>query len=262
RGAGRPMIMIDEEEDMLFAAVLAQPDDDTPRLIYADWLEERGDPRSEFIRAQCGQLEPPYLLEVDPRRAPFEARLPAARTGLRRSDGALRRRLARGPLRNQALRRRGLIGNWAYRRGFIEAIAIQPGAFLDHAEVVFRQVGPVHYVRFPLRETPGRPTRSPGETRELIRRLAGSPYLARLTTLDLHNNFLHDEEAEQPAASPHLAGLKILDLSQNWITEVGQRALRDSRFLQGLSTLYLANSYPDPNSFGVIRRRGGGPFTW
>lgn len=30
-----------------------EPDDDTPRLILADWLEEHGDPRGEFIRVQC-----------------------------------------------------------------------------------------------------------------------------------------------------------------------------------------------------------------
>src|SRR5262245_13702893 len=30
------------------------PDDDTPRLIFADWLEEHGQPeRGEFIRIQC-----------------------------------------------------------------------------------------------------------------------------------------------------------------------------------------------------------------
>jgi uncharacterized protein (TIGR02996 family) len=30
------------------------PDDDTPRLIYSDWLEENGQPeRAEFIRVQC-----------------------------------------------------------------------------------------------------------------------------------------------------------------------------------------------------------------
>jgi uncharacterized protein (TIGR02996 family) len=34
------------------AAILANPDDDSLRLIFADWLEERGDPRGEFIRVQ------------------------------------------------------------------------------------------------------------------------------------------------------------------------------------------------------------------
>lgn len=38
----------------LLATILSQPDDDTPRLVYADWLEEDDQPeRAEFIRAQC-----------------------------------------------------------------------------------------------------------------------------------------------------------------------------------------------------------------
>lgn len=41
------------EEQPFFDEIIAAPDDDTPRLILADWLEERGDPRSEFIRVQC-----------------------------------------------------------------------------------------------------------------------------------------------------------------------------------------------------------------
>jgi uncharacterized protein (TIGR02996 family) len=36
------------------AAIIASPDDDLPRLVYADWLDENGDPaRAEFIRVQC-----------------------------------------------------------------------------------------------------------------------------------------------------------------------------------------------------------------
>ncbi len=41
------------DEQALTQAVLATPDDDTLRLILADWFEERGDPRGEFIRVQC-----------------------------------------------------------------------------------------------------------------------------------------------------------------------------------------------------------------
>jgi uncharacterized protein (TIGR02996 family) len=36
------------------AAILAEPERDDVRLIYADWLEDNGDPdRAEFIRVQC-----------------------------------------------------------------------------------------------------------------------------------------------------------------------------------------------------------------
>src|SRR4051812_30924932 len=33
-------------------AILAAPDDDLPRLVYADYLDERDDPRGQFIRLQ------------------------------------------------------------------------------------------------------------------------------------------------------------------------------------------------------------------
>ncbi|HEY1551044.1 MAG TPA: TIGR02996 domain-containing protein [Kofleriaceae bacterium] len=42
--------MVDEWD--LQAAIIASPDDDTPRSVYADWLLERGDPRGEFIALQ------------------------------------------------------------------------------------------------------------------------------------------------------------------------------------------------------------------
>ena len=39
-------------ETELLAEIYAAPDDDAPRLVYADWLQERGDPRGEFIALQ------------------------------------------------------------------------------------------------------------------------------------------------------------------------------------------------------------------
>lgn len=36
------------------ADIIANPEDDTPRLIFADWLDDNGEPeRAEFIRVQC-----------------------------------------------------------------------------------------------------------------------------------------------------------------------------------------------------------------
>ncbi|MCS6866190.1 MAG: TIGR02996 domain-containing protein [Gemmataceae bacterium] len=42
------------DRDTLLATIAAYPHDDTPRLIFADWLEENGEAeRAEFIRLQC-----------------------------------------------------------------------------------------------------------------------------------------------------------------------------------------------------------------
>lgn len=42
------------DRDALYRAILANPAEDTPRLAYADWLEENGRPEeAEFIRIHC-----------------------------------------------------------------------------------------------------------------------------------------------------------------------------------------------------------------
>jgi uncharacterized protein (TIGR02996 family) len=38
------------EEAGFIAALLAEPDDRTTLLVYADWLDDRGDPRAEYLR--------------------------------------------------------------------------------------------------------------------------------------------------------------------------------------------------------------------
>jgi uncharacterized protein (TIGR02996 family) len=40
--------------DELLAAVYEAPDDDAPRAVYADWLQEQGDPRGEYIALELG----------------------------------------------------------------------------------------------------------------------------------------------------------------------------------------------------------------
>ncbi len=54
------------DEAGLLQAILNAPDDATLRLVYADWLEERGDPRGEYLRCQCACA---YLKPADPRLA-------------------------------------------------------------------------------------------------------------------------------------------------------------------------------------------------
>src|SRR5438477_11581752 len=59
-------------EAALLRAIREMPDENTPRLIYADYLDEEGHAaRAEFIRVQ---IERSQLPEHDPRRAPLEDR--------------------------------------------------------------------------------------------------------------------------------------------------------------------------------------------
>src|SRR5688572_5456689 len=44
------------DRDALLRAIIDNPADDAPRLVYADWLDEHGDPdRAEFIRLTAGR---------------------------------------------------------------------------------------------------------------------------------------------------------------------------------------------------------------
>jgi uncharacterized protein (TIGR02996 family) len=65
--------MTDPDADALLRTIVRHADDDTPRLVYADWLEENGrGEEAEFLRVQCrlAATEPddpeyPTLLERD-----------------------------------------------------------------------------------------------------------------------------------------------------------------------------------------------------
>src|SRR5262245_23761249 len=46
------------DEDAFIQAILADPGDNAARLVYADWLDERGDPRAEYLRRLCVRAEP------------------------------------------------------------------------------------------------------------------------------------------------------------------------------------------------------------
>ena len=66
-------------EPQLLSRFLANPDDDAVRAVYADWLEEREDPRYEFLRAQADVRRAP---PDHPERLTLEERLSRARKGL------------------------------------------------------------------------------------------------------------------------------------------------------------------------------------
>src|SRR5215469_11329163 len=107
-------------DDAFVQAILANPEDDAPRLIFADWLDERGDPRGDFIRVQC-QL------------ARTTTDDPAKQALLRREYELL--------AEWEAVWARALIGRvrrWQFRRGFVEQVKLTCRQFLAEADTLFR----------------------------------------------------------------------------------------------------------------------------
>lgn len=75
------------DEDALLAAIAAAPLDDAPRLVYADWLQERGhEARAEYLRTVVRLLHPPEDL-ADVERC--EALAPATDPAWRQQVGGL-----------------------------------------------------------------------------------------------------------------------------------------------------------------------------
>jgi uncharacterized protein (TIGR02996 family) len=191
----------DELEAELRRAVVAAPADDAPRLVYADWLLERGDARGELIRLQCDLAA---LHKKDPRRAELEPR--AAR--LVEDFGA---RFA-GSVAEHA-------DDYQLARGFVSSVTMTAGGFRKHGGRLFRE--------HPIDELRLRPVNE-----ESLAKLAACPDLALVRRLSLGPGDLRRMRYVQLAGLAgcrYLDGLEHLDLSM-YVTD----PMDWERFLDGL----------------------------
>jgi uncharacterized protein (TIGR02996 family) len=214
----------DPTRDALYAAILAHPDEDTPRLAYADHIEEQGDSaRAEFIRLQC--------------------RLAAANEwddGHTAADVRCRRLLAEHPEWHKELGF-GDPNCWSgeprFRRGFMEHTGFSPDWFRSNFESMFRKI--------PLRSTALRV----GPNELSFEKFAASAAIGRLRRLTL---YLDSDALGALANVPQLAALEKLHA---WVSSVDVELLRklvESPHLRNLrSFTFRANGHhgrpPDAN---------------
>jgi uncharacterized protein (TIGR02996 family) len=252
-------------EQALYQGVLDAPDDDAPRLVFADWLEEHGQPeRAEFIRVQIEQEREPVL---SPRWRELEKRS---------------RALLKGRVKQWGRTVKGLFWEPKFRRGFVESVCITARSFVERAAELF-SVHPLRSLRLTVGADVGTGLadrfRSPvlGRLRHLevggvltpadVAALAESPYASGLTGLDFilwgpgrpslrgvfHSERLSrvealslvgDHPSQQPtpvqelAASPLARQLVRLRVERRWVPEVA-RALVESPNLGNLRCLGL-----------------------
>jgi uncharacterized protein (TIGR02996 family) len=220
-------------EKALFQSVLDAPDDDAPRLVYADWLEEHGQPeRAEFIRVQLAQEgEPEHGL----RWRELEKRSLALLKGHRRKWGPAADGLAWAP---------------EFRRGFVESVCTSARDFADRPDELFARA-PLRSLRITMRnevedELP-EGFRSPalrqalaqsdGAYRTLLARRFRSPALRRLR--HLYVTTLTRTEVTALAGSPYADGLTDLGFG-NWAAqEMSLREVFHSRRLGRVESLLL-----------------------
>ena len=194
--------------DALYRAILAEPADDTRRLIYADALEEEGDAqRAAFIRLHIVADSSPAYHASHFRADRFEDRL-----GLASSQ--------RLPALPDGL-------NWAdrpLRRGMPSAIvAIDARAFIDSAEILFT-IAPVECLTINAIR--------PGE----VRPLAECPYLDRIAELCFPMG-IGAWGARLLFNSPNLSSLRTVRVGPALTVAATAGALVRSRAFRQLETL-------------------------
>jgi uncharacterized protein (TIGR02996 family) len=194
-------------------AIIERPDDDAPRLIYADWLDEQGASlRAEFIRLQfrVAQLtvEKPEPFRYDAEVLDSRDLRPEVRSQLL------------GPFFELGLKdyEEGQAGPdgpfgclFAFRRGFVERLEVfQPlcaADFLRCAADVFRMT-PLLHLHFSLWEI-GRLGNRTAEA--ILRALVAAPESRRLRTLKLSGCALNHRAARLLLDSPSFGqGTKLI----------------------------------------------------
>src|SRR5438067_1013306 len=118
-------------EAAFLSEVRERPDDDAPRLVFADWLEDVGDAaRADFIRTQCRLAALP---EWDPQRFDLEERALDLLAEHRRRWTARLPRWARDE-------------ELSFRRGMLESASLSPAVFRRHGDRLARLV-PLRHVK-------------------------------------------------------------------------------------------------------------------
>ncbi|MFM8272871.1 MAG: TIGR02996 domain-containing protein, partial [Gemmata sp.] len=205
------------------------PDDDTARLVYADFLDEQGGPadaaRAEFIRLQ---IRLAGLDETHPDRPALEDREnELLRAHERAWVGKLSGALGSG------------LGRWRFERGFVGAIDIHPGALA--------QSGGPFIKRHPIgRVCLGSANDDPNVFDALARR----EWWANVRDLDTgeHGSGSGLTAVEPLLASPHLTGLRRLAVTgaERYAARALATVLANCKSLHTLTALEVQNDGADP----------------
>jgi uncharacterized protein (TIGR02996 family) len=204
-------------DEGFFHALQQGPQDDALRLVFADFLEDRGDEPStahaELIRVQVRLAALSPLTRAEAEQV---AQLRARQDEL----------LARW--------QRAWLGDWAealhgctFRRGLVEAVHADASVFLDNAAEWFAEWPTLTVAKL---------TRAGNHLPEL----ASSPWLAHLRGLDLANNGIDAAGLAHLTASRFICLLQALDMSENPIGLPGAKVLAEARLAEELREFHLA----------------------
>lgn len=239
----------------LFEAVLQSPHDDAPRLVYADWLYENGQPeRAEFIQTQCalnsGDLEPGQRAELQLREHQL-----LSQHGWDWAEAEIGHE----------------VSQWVYRRGMVEKAQACLEVSADEIQKLLGKAPIVHFRdTSQFCEFAGFVEALPlldhltglefwglyAFEDELVRQVLHSRHLRNLRTLILHHdrngNLVDDQIIADGLRSPLRANVEELgvnvDCSWRGPSNRILEAIADSPYLRNLRKLNLSNAGDEGNN--------------
>ncbi|MFO0549466.1 MAG: TIGR02996 domain-containing protein [Polyangiaceae bacterium] len=202
-------------EKELLDEILARPDDDDPRVVYADWLVSRGDPRGEFIHIQCQRGG------GSTRRVGRWANMPDSELGTREQE--LLKKHEKEWIRPFYGRLRPV-----WRRGFIDYVSLNGVQFVEFMTELIERA-PLAF--FDLRKV----------TSGHCDAMAAAPIMRGARRLSLAIPKVTARSLKL-LASPHLSGLRRLRVDLMY-GNTGIEILREATGLTSLEHLDLSNTY-------------------
>jgi uncharacterized protein (TIGR02996 family) len=266
---------VTELEALLFA-VRSEPEDDTARLVLADWLQENGQPeRAEFIRLQVRNAWFPGRQWSD-RECELRDAHEAEWIGhVDTQQNAARVDHRRGMLRVDLFSDALTDDRWltdelraCFRTGWVEEVWIYGGKVLSVAERAYLAGVPrllvqgecVKTERVALAETFGSLNLASvshlallagdGPFAPLVRALVDSPMFPKLKGLALQGPF--DADVIAALAQGRLAQLARLELDGADLRDGGLTALLDSPVCAGLTALALNHCNIGPDALAAL----------
>ena len=204
--------MVNEAE--LIRAILESPDEDAPRLAYADACQDKS--RADFIRVQLKRRA--ILGDIgNPRSLRYE-RISAELSDQYGAEWA--KDIA------------PLVQAYSFWAGFIEEVSVSCDQFLKIAPDLFSRA-PIRHLNL---------TSMNGRASEF-----SSPYLARIRSLVLDNCKLGNAEIEILSKSSLLADLRWLSLARNQIEFSGFQSMAKSTRLKSLKYVNFFGNLADPS---------------
>jgi len=219
--------------DALYRTICAQPDEDTPRLVFADLVEENGDAlRARFIRTQVALARLPTY---DPAWVSARQHEPDTAFGW-----AMTRTLPKMP---------DGVGwhQFEFRRGFPWKVGVRSWAGLWGAGDALFEAAPIQALDIGVHDCD-------------LSDFAGWPHLARIHKLDVSDGWNDETDVTHLSESEYATNLSELGFEFGGLAPDGLRALAGSPLFTRLKGLELRSiSLPSAllvDSLGAAREPG------